>query len=477
MTLLVRAPDNLLAERRYILDVVLSEWLGFEYELALEARSDIAVRLLGDPQERELKLADVLFATPPEDWLSERSMPVSPLPRLAADVAGVPSPGKSGIPKSTTPLPILFGKPDQDGQFLWRTPNEISLMVDIFGSVFYLLTRYEEVVVPGRDTHERFPASASLASAEGFLDRPVVEEYVDLLWQAMRSLWPGLSRLETSFRLRLTHDVDRPWAVFGRNLESVTHAVGGDLVHRRDPALAARRIRSLLDARSGRVDRDPFNTFGLLMDTSERYGLQSTFYFMTGATNPRFDGSYRISDPPVMRLLKQINERGHEVGLHASYDTFRSLDQTRAEFDSLRATCRTLGFDQSMWGVRQHYLRFEVPVTWRNQGAAGLAYDSTLGFADVNGFRAGTCREYPVFDLLGHTRLELRERPLIVMDAASDEYLAMDFTGAAAGVQALVAECRRHDGDAVLLYHNSSLPGSTQRAHYRELIESLVHPG
>ncbi len=373
-----------------------------------------------------------------------------PLPSLVADASqgrALRGPGE-GV-AFTKPLPILFGTPDENGRFWHRTPDANALTVDIFGSVFYLLTRYEEIVLRGRDPFERFPARSSLASAEGFLDRPIADEYVDLLWLAMLSLWPRLRRRETSFRLRLTHDVDRPWAALGNRTGAIAHAVGGDVVRRRDPALAARRIRSFFDARSGRVDRDPFNTFDLLMETSERYDLQSTFYFMAGASDPRFDGSYLMSDPPVRDLLMKINRRGHEVGLHASYETFRSAELMQAEFDALKAACRAVGFDQTMWGVRQHYLRFETPTTWRNQNAAGLAYDSTLGFADANGFRAGTCREYPVFDLLDRRTLELRERPLIFMDAASQAYLAMEFSGAAASVRALVATCRRHHGEAV----------------------------
>ena len=62
------------------------------------------------------------------------------------------------------------------------------------------------------------------------------------------------------------------------------------------------------------------------------------------------------------------------------------------------------------------------------------------------------------------------------MDAASDDYLAMDLSKAAANMIALVAECRHHAGDAVVLYHNSSLPGAVQRTHYRELVEALVNP-
>lgn len=464
MSLLVRAPDSYPAERRYVVDLVLGEWLGLDYELVLEARSDISIEARGDGDGRRLRIAEGLFACPSDDWLSERSMPRRPLPSWTGSSSGVP-------------LPVLFGAPDRDGHWIRRGSNDVELLIDVFGGAFFMLARYEESVRPGRDGHLRFPANASLAWQEGFLDRPIVDDYVDLLWSELHALWPELVRRPTTFRLRLSHDVDRPWAAVGQSLGLVAHAVTGDLVRRRDPLLAARRARAILDGRAGRVDRDPFNTFDLLMAASERHGLQSTFYFMTGATDPTHDGSYRIDDPPVKRLLRQVHDRGHEIGLHASYNTFRSADQMRIELEALTTTCASLGIEQPAWGVRQHYLRFEAPGTWRIQAEAGLSHDSTLGFADENGFRGGTCREYPVFDLAGETALQLRERPLIFMDAASRELLAMDYPAAAARVRALVATCRRHAGDAVLLYHNSSLPGGAARAHYRELIDSLVQPG
>jgi len=236
-------------------------------------------------------------------------------------------------------------------------------------------------------------------------------------------------------------------------------------------------VGAFLDARAGQVARDPYNTFDFLMDTSERHGLRSTFFFLAGPTAAGIDGTYALSDPPIADLLRRVNERGHEVGLHASYDSFRSAERIELELDGLRAACRGVGFEQSSWGVRQHYLRFEAPITWRSQAAAGLAYDATVGFADANGFRAGTCREYPVFDLDDRRRLDLWERPLTFMDAASREFLAGDLDDAAERARALVGTCRRHQGGAVLLYHNSSLPSARQRDHYRTLIEALVADG
>jgi hypothetical protein len=486
MSLLVRAPDTYAAERRYIFDVVLSEWLGLEYHLEPTDGSHVSIQVVGDTRGMKLTLPDVLFATSRGEWCTERSMPSAPLARLAAR-AEWPSAGAPGEHQSLVrPLPVVFGEPNAAGQ-PWRvTEAGIALSVDVFGSAFFCLARYEEVVRSDRDKHERFPASASIAAAEGFVDRPIVDEYVDLLWMAMQSQWPELTRRRSPFRLRLTHDVDHPWAAFGERAVTVAHAVGGDLVRRRDPALAARRVRAYVGALAGRVDGDPFNTFDFLMTTSERHGLQSVFYIIAGRTTgtPRsawyaggVDGSYRLSDPPVARLLQRIHDRGHEVGLHASYGTYQSAELTRAQFEALKTACRSVGFDQPTWGVRQHYLRFENPGTWRNHESAGLDYDSTLGFADQVGFRAGTCREYPLFDLLARRRLRLRERPLLVMDTTlfDDRGLGLDAT--ALRTLGIVDACRRQNGDAVLLFHNSNLAGARLRAFYSDLVQELVRAG
>lgn len=479
MTVFVSVPEGYAEERRYVLDVILGEWLGLDYDVVRADGPRVAIRMAGDPDNLEVTLPDILFSTSRDAWLTARSMPALPLSHLPEDALGPlkPNPKAPRGDSLAAPLPILFGDPDASGR-AWRvTENGVSIPVDIFGSAFFLLTRYEEVVRRERDKHQRFPARASLAVEEGFEDRAIVDEYVDLLWNAMQRLWPSLVRKSSTFRLRLTHDVDQPWAALGQRTWTVAHALAGDLVRRRDPILAAQRVRALSDARTGRIDRDPLNTFDLLMDTSERYGLRSVFYFMAGNTPADFDFRYRLSDPPFAGLLRRIHERGHEIGLHASYVSFLSAERTRMEFEALKAVCRQAGLEQAAWGVRQHYLRFANPQTWRNQESAGLEHDSTLGFAERIGFRAGTCREYPLFDVLGHRTLKLRERPLVVMDGTLFEYLGLDLDEAAARARAVVDTCRWHGGDAVLLYHNATLAGARQRAHYRELVEELVRPG
>ena len=54
-------PPTYHAERRYIHDVLLTEFLGLEYQARDELRSDVRVTLQGDASDKVLILADVLF--------------------------------------------------------------------------------------------------------------------------------------------------------------------------------------------------------------------------------------------------------------------------------------------------------------------------------------------------------------------------------------------------------------------------------
>jgi hypothetical protein len=435
--LLVRHPPGRPAERAYALDMVLGEWLGIEFEARVQERADVAISLCEDPDGASVALPDALFSVDESVWLTEASLPRAPLERRPDG------------------LPVVYGR---------------GSALDVLGTVFFLLTRYEEIARPVRDEHERFPSTATLARAEGFLSRPLVDDCVEALWLELRARWPRLERREAPYGLALSHDVDWPLSQ-ARSPAGVLRAMAGDAVRRGSPQLALRRARAYAARLRGDFDRDVANTFDFVMDAGERRGLRSAFYFMAGRTDPRWDGDYSLEDPWIAALLRRVDERGHEIGLHPSYGTFRDPEALRAEYDRLLAACEAAGVRQRPRGGRQHFLRWENPATWRAWEEAGLEYDASLGFSDVAGFRCGTAREYPVFDLRAGRRLRLRERPLVVMEQAvmgpgsAPEDVAR-------AVAPLAAACRRAGGDLSLLWHNSSLISARERRAYLAALEA-----
>ena len=99
------------------------------------------------------------------------------------------------------------------------------------------------------------------------------------------------------------------------------------------------------------------------MDLSETKNLVSAFYFICGRTNHIYDPDYKINDPKITNLIKNIHKRGHEIGLHPSYDTYQSPRLIKKEAELLKKICYEQGVIQKKWGGRMHYLRWENTTT------------------------------------------------------------------------------------------------------------------
>ena len=412
----VRHSDVRPAEHRYIFDVLLGEHLGLEFETeSVPGLSWVELQCPGAGPGRVLRIGANLLLSPD----AKAAASCIPAPRIPTWDC------KRLLPDwQLEPVPVLFPPTHQPVPGL--NGEELFIPLDLFGGAFFLLTRYEELGVKTRDRHKRFPASQSFALKAGLLGRPIVDEYALLLGQALSVCFPGFKPRVHPARIRLTHDVDHPYQFFGKSVPQMAYAVGKWLYHHPSPLKMLGLARAGAHSGfAGDVAWDPFNSYGNLMKAGERLGSPCEFYLMAGHRSRRYEEFYDLNQPALQNLMGQIHSRGHVIGLHASYDSFTSTDMLVRERDCLFGAAKRAGIKLNSIGGRQHYLRWENPNTWRSWENAGLAYDATLGFADHVGFRCGTSREFPVFDVLASKKLSLRERPLIVMDVTMTDYMKL----------------------------------------------------
>lgn len=329
---------------------------------------------------------------------------------------------------------------------------------NILAFTYWMLSRAEEVGRTDLDIHGRFPATSSHAFQNDYLSRPIVDEWLFVLGQLLILLWPEVKLKSNEFKMAVSHDVDIPGRYSFASPYKLVRRMAGDLLRGniRDFFIAP-----LVRLGSGRKisEFDPANTFERIMDASDANQVQSAFYFICGRTAPSLDGDYEIEHPAMRSLLRRIHARGHEIGLHPSYNTYQSPSLIQGEFDRLKAVCAEEKICQVTWGGRMHYLRWEHPTTMMAWSAANFTYDSTLGYADVPGFRCGTCFEYPGFDPIGHTLQKVRIRPLIAMEVSilDKPYLDLGPTEEAFNkFKELKERCRAAGGVFSILWHNSN---------------------
>lgn len=329
---------------------------------------------------------------------------------------------------------------------------------DILGLTYWMLNRIEEIGRSDLDNHQRFPAVNSHAHKYGYLERPVVDEWLHILGQVMQLVWPALELKRHQFSMKVSHDVDSPSLYAFKSWKTIIRMMVGHLLKRRDLKAFLQAPYIKFNSVNSLNNLDPFNTFDWLMDVSEANNLNSAFYFICGRTDPELDADYEPEHPVILELMRHIHQRGHEIGLHPSYATFQKPEIIKQEAARLKKICAEEGIVQERWGGRMHYLRWEQPTTLRAWDRAGMSYESTLGYADRPGFRCGTCYEYPAFDPVTQELLNLRVRPLIVMECSvfDSAYLGLGMTAAAEDrILLLKDRCRKVAGSFNMLWHNS----------------------
>ena len=379
-----------------------------------------------------------------ERYLSNRSMPSRPILEMdnaAAQVSG------SGICSSK--LPVLFWGHGKKKIYVKRQNNVLTTNADFIASAFFMLTRYEEIIANDVDEYGRFPFKESLAYKAGFYHRPIVNEYAELLWDWIVALVPQARRKKKAYQIRVTHDVDqvRKYGSIPREFR-----IGASLaIKHQKPWTAITHLTGMMRTKLGYC-KDPYDSYDELMDISEQLGGTSCFYFMAEETGGS-DKRYEVTRMDVVNVIENILKRGHNIGLHpgiGSYLCLEKLDRQKEKLD------KVLGYRD--YGGRQHYLQWKAPDTWRLYEQVGLTYDSSVGYAEMPGFRCGICMPFYVFDAIAGKQLNLREIPLITMDTSlySQKYNnADDFETKDNLLRCIKENIKKVSGNYCFLFHNT----------------------
>ncbi len=274
-----------------------------------------------------------------------------------------------------------------------RAGDSITFGIDLWLSVGLLLADSPECNQVLRADDLSTPIVDHL---ENLILRELVPEYGPLV-----SPWPGGS----SFAIALSHDVDRIRKTFQRFTHPLWEVRKG-------------RLRKAFEIATSR-DPDAYWRFDDIMRLERGLDTRSTFFFLHEAPGDEkislrgrllLSGACRLDNPRVQNAIREIGNAGWDIGLHSSSFARGDLIRLREE----KAILERLA-NRAIQGVRQHFLSPDVRSLWNSQIESGFGFDSTMGYADRLGFRAGTSFPYPV-----NASSTFHEIPFQIMDGAID---------------------------------------------------------
>lgn len=373
-------------------------------------------------------------------------------------------------------VPILFN--NRKKREIFEIKNKtIVINADFVAACFFMLSRWEERQGRGIDCHGRSCATQSVAYRCEFLELPLIDYYAYIVrnWiQITYTEWKPVNREPI---LHISHDIDWPF-----EHSSICNAVKSQLNVFTTKLCAKEVVKNVIQICLGLMspyhDKN-YQAMYYLMDCSESLSIMSNFYIKAdyNSTN-MYDFGYDPRQKYIARIIKDINDRGHNVGYHASYQAFECPDLMERE---IRALTEANGGKRPKIS-RAHYLRFDIEHSWAVSERLGMSEDSTLGYPEDAGFRAGTCIPFPVWHWDKEQEGTLIERPLIAMEGAFIENgdQELDMKQKMIKLYLLAERVGEVGGCLTLLWHNQCLTGKYAEwsVHYpailRECLSRLV---
>lgn len=342
----------------------------------------------------------------------------------------------------------------------------------INGIIFFM----GDKVNPGNDAnaydrHSRLKFENSYQALNGISEIPIVNLYVkyfkDVItkYKAVNpaNFYPGNKK----YAIGLSHDVDKPLKFqFLRNFRFNKHWGAKDKMYHTARYLHNRKEYIFSD------EKKKFSDFESIMKEESKYGFKSTFYFASssgysdwGSVNDVF---YDIAWDEFRPVFNSINEKGFNIGLHASYNANKNSAFLITEKENLQKISNA-----EIKGLRHHYwhLGSDENLALKNHYDAGFSYDSSLAFNEHIGFRRNAAMPYYPLDIDKNEVINCLQIPVFCMDG-NFFYKEVNVDKAVQQVKKYIEQIKKFEGVGVIDWHSeTSFP---QKGKYEKWAEAYL---
>jgi len=376
-------------------------------------------------------------------------------------------------------LPVFYPVLNASDPYQIDAQGNLIFSHDFLKSAFLILSGYQETLHGKRDWIGRYPHEESLQLRLGFTTIPIVNYYFEIIVSGIEAFCKlhaipfERKRLFKNFGFFLSHDVDRVAFYHPREVAFKIKQFLGLAPRYYSRALTLKLFfKGLLFLVNPFPKKDPWWNFDEMIELEKELGIRSTFYFLQ-REHQNMDSRYRFADKKISQLMAQLQHDGFEVGLHGTIKSAEDASSLVAQSIDIESVTGVRPV-----GTRQHFLRFFYPSTFKNHLEAGLKYDSTLGFAEHEGFRNGYCYPFKPYDFENDTMIDIWELPLNLMEVSVINYRNQTLADIDTASLHLIDEVSKFGGFYSLLWHNCRLdeyqyPGVNKC--YRYLLRKIVH--
>lgn len=269
--------------------------------------------------------------------------------------------------------------------------------------------------------------------------------------------FPDLLFKERSYNFISTIDVDN---VFKYRHKGFARTVAGylsDIYHNN-----AQGIKDRTAIIFGKA-KDPFDSYEFLVKTNSENEIKTIYFFLLGDYGMN-DKNHSANDLRFQSLIKHLNDYA-EVGIHPSYGSNSNLQQLKVEVSRLaNITHRIIGKS------RQHFAMLKFPQTYQALLQAGLNEDYSMGYTNINGFRASYCKPFKWYSLEDEQESNLCIHPFCITEIATDSEAKKTKQGFSETAAPLLNAVKKYNGEFISVFHNDTF-NDVMKSNYIALLE------
>ena len=332
---------------------------------------------------------------------------------------------------------------------------------DIFSSVFYMLSRYEEYLPFTPDEYGRYKASDSLAYKNNFLEIPVVDKWIQQFKNILQKKFPALELKSSTFTSIVTYDIDVAYKFKGRDFKRNAGSIIKDFF-KADFKNIQSRIQTLY-----KKCKDPWDTYDYLSKTIIENYLQSIFFFLLGDSSIN-DRNISYENPVMKNLIDKIKNVS-EIGIHPSFKSSFLNEKILIEKQRLEKIA-----DKKIIKSRQHFLKFTLPNTYNALIEAGITEEYSMGFPYTPGFRAGTSKPFYFYDLKNEKATRLKIFPITFMEGNYTKKGYTDDQKILGSIFNLINEVKNVNGTFICIWHNHTVSDTKEYREWRIIHDQMI---
>lgn len=347
----------------------------------------------------------------------------------------------------------------EKGSFMNNDCLSFDDSADIIASIFYVLTRYEEYGSKDLDVHGRYESKNSIQHKFGWLGQAICDRWAKAVIEYIHAeLYIDVtlaSTLGNPVKTIPTFDIDNAYAYKFKSGSRRKLSRLKDLLK-----FDQKRLRERSEVEGG--GEDPYDTYDKITGIAKDFEVK---IFWLVRSDGKFDRNLSLEIPEHKALIKRMAENA-SIGLHPSYLSHHNSTMISEEHKMLESAVGS-----EVKSARFHFLRFDLPTSYRELAALQFTDDFSMGYAEATGFRAGTARNHLWFDLESDEVSELMIHPFVYMDGTLNEYLHLSLEESKKRILSLYQEVKEYGGNFSFIWHNETIGGYGKWNGWEQVLE------